>query len=80
MSGAVHSEALTRPGLVHGIFAWSTHSVLASWMSVGRRTLSGFSPAGRAASVPVADGDTDGWWTGSLTGCVDGLRTGWPWG
>jgi hypothetical protein len=38
---------------------WSTHSVLASWMSVGSRTLSDFVPGGRAASDPVAVGDAD---------------------
>src|ERR1700722_1231874 len=57
MSGAVHSSAVTRPGLVHGIFACWVHSVPASWMSVGSSTLSGLSPAGRAASDPVAVGD-----------------------
>src|SRR5579863_5373691 len=59
MSVAVHESPLTRPGLVHGIFAWSAHSLLASWMSVGSSTLIGFSPAGRAASEPVAAADAD---------------------
>jgi hypothetical protein len=45
--------------LVHGIFDCSTHSVLASWMSVGSRTLSGFSPSGSGASDPLADADAD---------------------
>src|SRR5260370_17889638 len=78
MSGALHSRARTSPGLVHGIFAWVAHSVLASWMSTGSRTFSGFTPAasGRVGVgvgggvVMVGDGLCEA--LGLLLGVVEG--------
>src|SRR5690349_20495264 len=77
MSGAVQSSARTSPGFVHGMSDCVEHSVLASAMSVGSRTFSGFTPvASEGPAGGVVLGTTGGVVLGMTGGVVLGTTAG----